>query len=70
MKRLGNLYKKIYNLKNLDLAEQKARRGKRKNKEVLEFSMNRDNNLILLQEILKSNTYKTSKYKIFKLYDP
>lgn len=70
MKRFGNLYKQIYSLENLELAHKKAQKGKRKTKEVLEFNINKDLNLIILHETLKSKSYQISKYKIFTLYDP
>lgn len=70
MKRFGNLYKQIYSLENLELAEKKARKSKTKTKEVLEFSINKELNLYVLHELLKAKQYKISKYKIFTLYDP
>lgn len=42
MKRKGNLYERIYELRNLYLAENNARKGKNNQKQVTEFSKNRD----------------------------
>lgn len=70
MKRIGNLYEKIYNIDNLILAEKKARRGKSNKKEVIEFTKNKYRNISILYNLLKDNKYKTSKYELFTLYDP
>ena len=70
MKRVGNLYEKIYSVDNLLLADKKARRGKSNTKEVIEFDKNKYKLISDLHNILKENKYKTSKYKIFTLFDP
>lgn len=69
MKRISNLYNKIYNIENLILADKKARKGKLKQKEIKIFDINYENNLLELQEILINKEYKTSKYHIFKLFE-
>lgn len=52
MKRIGNLYEKIYSIENLILAEKRARKGKTKTKEVILFSKQKELNLIKLRIIL------------------
>lgn len=69
MKRKGYLYDKICELDNLILAEKKARKGKSKQKGVIEFDKNKEDNLILLNKILINQQYKTSNYYIFKIYE-
>ena len=70
MKRVGNLYNKIIDIDNLRLADEKARKGKVKSYGVILHNKNRDNNIILLHEKLKNKEYKTSKYNVFKIYEP
>jgi len=70
MKRIGNLYNKICDIDNLILADKKARIGKSKNKDVIEFDKNYDNNILNLNQILLNNNYNTSEYKIFTIFDP
>lgn len=70
MKRHNNLYSKIYSVDNLLLAHKKAKRGKSKNKEVIEFEKDKYRKISDLHHLLKNNQYKTSKYHIFTLYDP
>lgn len=69
MKRIGNLYSKIYSIDNLVLAEKKAKRGKSKQRGVIEFNKNLQDNIINLHHVLLNNEYKVSKYYIFTLYD-
>jgi RNA-directed DNA polymerase len=69
MKRIGNLYQKIYSLENLILAEKNARKGKSKQKGVKSFDLNKEDNLINLHHVLLNKEYKTSPYKIFKVFD-
>lgn len=66
----SNLYPQIYDFQNLYSAYLKARRGKRYKKEVLEFSLNLEENLIILQNELIWKTWLPSQYKEFYVYDP
>lgn len=70
MKRLGNLYETICSLENLKLADEKARRNKTKSYGVLIHDRSREENILKLREMLLSQTYKTSDYEVFKLYEP
>jgi len=70
MKRIGNLYQKIYSIENLILADKNAQKGKKNQKGVIEHNKNRENNILSLHENLKNKTYKTSKYKNFKIFEP
>lgn len=70
MKRLNNLYDRIISIENLELADINARKGKTKNKDVLEHDKNRKENILKLHLALKNKTYRTSEYKTFKIYEP
>ena len=70
MKRLNNIYEKIYDMNNLILADKKASKGKSNQTGVIEHNKNKEQNLLLLQQMLKNKTYKTSDYKIFKVFEP
>jgi retron-type reverse transcriptase len=70
MKRIGNLYEKIISIENLQLAEAKAQQGKSKQYGVRLHNKNREANIQALHEMLKNKTYRTSKYDIFKVYEP
>lgn len=70
MKRHNNLYNKIISLDNLRLADKKARRGKLQQFSVIKHLKNEENNLLELHNILKSNNFNTSKYKVFIIKDP
>lgn len=70
MKRIGNLYDKIISLENLQLADEKARKGKLKSYGVKVHDRNREANLLALHEALKAGTYRTSEYSTFTIYEP
>jgi len=70
MKRVGNLYDKICTFENLMEADEKARKGKLKSHGVIKHDKNRIENLKRLSEMLCAGTYKTSKYEVFKIYEP
>ena len=70
MKSFNNLYERIYNFENLLTAYLKARRNKRYKKEVLEFSKNLEENLIIIQNELLHKKYKPSRYREFLVYEP
>jgi len=70
MKRIGNLYSQIYDIENLYLAYNKAKLGKSKSYGVLCFEGELNENILKIQSDLKCETYKTSEYHVFKVYDP
>jgi len=69
MKRIGNLYEKIYDLENLRLAHKNARKGKSFYKDVKMINDSEDYYLKQIQEMLINKTYKTSLYEVFKKWD-
>ena len=69
MKRIGNLYEKIYDLDNLKLAHKNARKGKGYYQDVKMVDSNEIHYLTQIQAMLINKTYETSPYKIFKVWD-
>lgn len=65
MKRIGNLYSKIYDIDNLRLAHKNARRGKGWYHEVKMINNDPDKYLNKLQHSLINKTYNTSDYITF-----
>jgi retron-type reverse transcriptase len=70
MKRIGGLYDKICSIENLQLADEKARKGKLRSNGVITHDKNREENIIKLHNDLINGTFKTSKYDIFTIYEP
>jgi len=70
MKRMGNLFEKIVDISNLYLADEMASKGKSKQWGVINHRMNQDMNLFELQNKLLNGKYRTSEYKVFKVYEP
>ena len=70
MKRLNNLYKNIYDINNINDADNKARKCKRNSYGVRKHDENRDLDNISLSEVLKSQDYHTSKYTTYTIYEP
>lgn len=70
MKSYKQLYGKIVSLKNLTLAWEKARKGKNRKKDVIEFRENLAYNLKILYNELQNQTYKPKQLKNFILRDP
>lgn len=52
MKRIGNLYEKVCSIENLQLADEKARKGKLRTYGVIEHDKKREVNLLKLRETL------------------
>lgn len=69
MKRYGNLYSKIYDMDNLILAHNNARKGKGWYQEVKMIDENPEFYLGKLQEMLINKTYNTSDYVTFIKHD-
>lgn len=70
MKRYNDLFKEVISIENLNLADKRARRGKLKQYGVIHHDRNREEHIILLQEMLTTKTYKTSPYGKFKIREP
>lgn len=70
MKRIGNLYEKIISIDNLNLADEKAQKGKSKQYGVKLHNRNSVTNIEHLHYLLKHKQYKTSQYDVFKVYEP
>lgn len=70
MKRYDNLFYKICSIDNLRLADEKARKGKKRNRGVRLFDRDREGNLERLHYLLLSGDYHTSRYTFFKVKDP
>lgn len=70
MKRLNNIYNQICSFDNLHLADMKARKGKKLQPAVQAHDRRRGCNIMLLHDMLRTNTYTTSEYVTFKVYEP
>jgi RNA-directed DNA polymerase len=70
MKRINNLYPKIYSLDNLKAADLIARKGKMTQPGVKKHLITEEQDLQELHELLKNKEYKTSEYTTFKIYEP
>lgn len=65
MKRINNLFEKIYDYENLKLANKNAQKGKKNYRDVNVVNDNENFYLLKLQKSLKEKTFKNSKYSIF-----
>lgn len=70
MKRYSGLYDQIISIENLKIADEKARRGKLKQRSVIKHDHKRDVNIESLHQTLKEVKFKTSTYTTFKISDP
>lgn len=69
-KRISNLHEQICTIDNIELANDKAKRGKSDNIYVVQHEQNRSKENKELLDKLQNLTYKTSKYKTSKIYEP
>ncbi len=70
MKRYNYLYQQVIEFENLFLAAHKAQKGKRFQDNVLKFNYNLDQELIKLQNELKSKNYQPGAYRTFYIQEP
>jgi RNA-directed DNA polymerase len=70
MKRIGNVFKDICDINNLQLADSKARRGKRNTRGVIKHDNEQDLNILKIHDSLINKTFKTSDYTTFKIFEP
>lgn len=69
-KTYSNIYPEIYSFEALHAAYIRARRGKRDRREVQQFELDLEGNLIQLQNELIWGMYKTGRYRTFEVYEP
>ncbi len=70
MKRAGNLYWKIAEIDNLELAFWKAQRGKSGKNEVMRFRENLHENLVAIRNEFLACNVTLGNYHYFTIYDP
>lgn len=70
MKRLGYLFEKVYDINNIELADDKARKNKIKKYGINRHDKNRTAENLKLSENIKNLNYHTSKYSTFVIYEP
>lgn len=70
MKRINNLYPRIYAEENIELADNKARKCKKSRYGVRKHDENRKIDNLSLCLILKEEKYQTSEYTTYKIYEP
>ena len=69
MKRIGNLYHLIYDIENIKLAHENARKGKAHYKEVKLVDSDVDYYCNLIHEMLVNKTFVNSPYEVFTKVD-
>ena len=70
MKRTGNLFQKITNRDNIELAFRLARKGKRWQDTIKIFELQKEENIEKIQTSLINKSFTTSKYETFVVYEP
>lgn len=70
MKRTGGTFERIVSFENLIEAARRAQRGKRFRRDVSEFNLNLERELVGLQYELAGGTYRPGPYKTFAIRDP
>lgn len=70
MKRTGNLFQKIVEPDNIQLAFQLARKGKRWQNTIKIFELQEEENLAKIRTSLIDKTFTTSAYETFIVYEP
>lgn len=68
--KLRHIYNNIISIENLLVSWQEFLRGKRKRKDVAEFSVKFLDNIVVIHRDLKLKTYGHSGYQAFKINDP
>lgn len=64
------MFEKVISIENLQLADEKARKGKSRSYGVRVHDRNREANIFKLHEDLKNGRYRTSEYSIFTIHEP
>lgn len=70
MKRHRNLYERIIDIQNIYLADALASKGKKNQYSIANHMLQQDMNIFKLQNDLINKTFVTSKYSVFKVFEP
>ena len=70
MKRVNNIYPKIYAFSNLLKAAQQVLKGKKHKSKAVEFYLNLEPNLLEISKALQHKTYRPAKFQTFTIYQP
>lgn len=70
MKRQGNLYSEICEFENLNNAFLKVSKGRRFSKDILQYKINLEDKLTILQNELINKNYIPSSYRTFTIHKP
>lgn len=70
MKRISNIFDKVTEFSNLELADHNARKNKKHYSDILKHDEHAEEDLLSLQKDFENLTYKTSEYFVFKIYEP
>lgn len=70
MRRINNLYPRIYAEENIAIADNKARKCKRTRYGVRKHDENKELDNFLLHMSLRDEDYHTSEYTTYKIYEP
>lgn len=70
MKRINDLFPRVYDPANIDLADWKARKCKKNTYGVKKHDENREQDNLKIHNTIKNGTYQTSAYSTFKIYEP
>jgi len=69
-RRIYHLYQHIISVENLLAAWREFLRGKRKRRDIAQFSLHSTDNILQLHQELRDKTYKHNSYTAFKINDP
>lgn len=69
MKRIGNIFQDIISIENLELADENARKNKTRKEAIIEHDKHKEEDILLLHEMLKNKAFKNSPYTEFTIYE-
>lgn len=70
MKTYKNLFEQLITKENFETAYRKAIKGKSRQKQVVNFNQNKEENLEKVRQSVINGTFTTSKYVLKKIYEP
>ncbi len=68
--RRDGLFDRLVSFENLELAARRAQRGKRRKRDVATFELRRENEVLRLQDELRTGRYRHGRYYQFRIFEP